>query len=176
MDAGDRRGTQLRHALAGLQAGIVGALAMVVWLAVAAASSRRSFWMIPNLYATTFYGARVYVNQYTRGSLSGLAVMLVICGVAGMVWGVTWRDQQRPFMGLFGALSGLVVYYILFDVILHYTSPLVPLYAPERQVQFGYLLWGIALARSPIYSRRIARTMGVYPVEAEEIRSGEVIR
>lgn len=155
---------------------MAGAFTMILWLALAAAWSRRSFWMIPNLYATTFYGSRVYENQFTRGSWSGLATVMVICGVGGVVWGVIWRDRVRPFMGLYGAVVGLLYYYILFDLILRYTSPLIPLYAPERVIQVGYVFWGIALTRSPLYSKRIAKAMGVHAADADEIRSGEVIR
>jgi hypothetical protein len=181
MDAAAGRGTQhhwiqTRHALAGLQAGMVGALAIILWTDLAAAWGRRSFWMVPNLYATTFYGSRVYVNQFTRGSWSGLAMMIAICGVAGTIWGVIWRDQARPFLTLCGAVAGLLFYYFLFDLVLKHTSPLVPLYAPERQIQIGYVIWGLALARSPLYSRRIARSMIGQAAEGEEIRSGEVIR
>jgi hypothetical protein len=177
----ERRLAQTRHALAGLQAGMTGAFAMILWSALASAWNRRSFWIIPNLYATAFYGSRVYVNQFMRGSWSGLATMVVICGVAGMFWGLIWRDQARPFMGLMGAVCGLMFYYFLFDFVLRYASPLIPLYAPERQMQIGYVLWGIAVARSPFYSRRIAQafqgqTAGDGQIATgAEIRSGEVI-
>jgi hypothetical protein len=175
MDARDRRRTHLRHALAGIQAGIVGAFLMILWSAGGSLRSRRSFWTIPNLYATTFYGSQVYVNGFTRGSWTGLAAMLFICGLGGMIWGVIWRDDRKPFMTLYGAIGGLLVYYVLFDLILRHTSPLVPLYAPEPQMQIGYLLWGIALSRSPVYSRRVASAMGLEDTGspgAEPIRSG----
>jgi hypothetical protein len=166
----------LRHTLAGLEAGVAGALFMIVWSMLGSLWSRRSIWMIPNLYATAFYGSRVYVNQFTRGSWSGVALMVLICGIGGMFWGAIWRDARRPFLTLFGAVAGLSAYYLLFNVLLRSTNPLIPLYAPEPQMQIGYLLWGIALSRSPLYSRRIARAMSpADSQEAEEIRSGEVI-
>jgi hypothetical protein len=166
----------LRHTLAGLEAGVAGALFMIVWSMLGSVWTRRSIWMILNLYATTFYGSRVYVNQFTRGSWSGVALMVLICGIGGVLWGVIWRDGRRPFLALFGAVTGLLVYYVLFNLILRSTNPLIPLYAPERQMQIGYILWGMALSRSPLYSRRIAEAMSpASPQEAEEIRSGEVI-
>ena len=158
MDAADAGKTHatLRHALAGLQAGVSGALIMMVWSAVGSLWGRRSIWMIPNLYATAFYGSNAYVNGFLRSSWSGLALMLLICGLGGAVWGLVWGDRRKPLQGLIGAVAGLIFYYFCFKLVWPHLGPLIPLYAPEPQVQIGYVLWGLALARSPIYSRRIA--------------------
>ena len=158
MDAAHSRRTHFspRHAVAGLQAGIVGAIYMILWSAAASLWSRRSIWMIPNLYASTFYGSRVYVSGFTRGSWSGVALMIAICGIGGLLWGLIWRDRDRPFLLVFGAATGLLFYYLLFKLIFRSANPLIPLYAPEPQIQIGYIAWGIALAKSPLYSRRIA--------------------
>jgi len=42
--------------LAGLEAGVLATLALLGWLALAAAGNRRSIWSAANLMATTFYG------------------------------------------------------------------------------------------------------------------------
>lgn len=158
MDAADagRTHTNLRHALAGLQAGVSGAFLMMVWSAIGSLWSRRSIWMIPNLYATTFYGSRAYVNGFLKTSWSGVALMLMVCGLGGVVWGLLWRERRKPFPLLFGALAGLLFYYVCFKMIWMRVNPLIPLYAPEPQIQVGYFLWGLMLARVPRYSRRIA--------------------
>lgn len=149
----------LRHILAGLEAGIVGALLMIVWSMAGSLWSRRSIWAIPNLYATTFYGSRVYTNQVLRSSWSGVALILAVCGLGGIAWGllgsVFWRSGRKPFLVLFGAMAGLLLYYLLFSGILRQAAPLVPLYAPEPETQIGYVIWGLALARSPGYARAI---------------------
>src|SRR5438046_1685631 len=44
----------LRHALAGLQAGMLGALVMLACLMAGSLLGRRSVWVVPNLFATTF--------------------------------------------------------------------------------------------------------------------------
>jgi hypothetical protein len=158
MDAADAGKTHksLRHALGGLEAGVTGALLMIVWTMAASLLSRRSIWTIPNLYATTFYGARAYENQFLRSSWSGMALIVAICGFGGMLWGVIVKDQSRPFLALFGAFAGLAVYFLFFAVIWLHANPLIPLYAPARQTQIGFVLWGLALARSPRFSRGVA--------------------
>ena len=161
MDAAHADKTQfpLRHTLAGLEAGIVGALLMIVWSMAGSLWSRRSIWAIPNLYATAFYGSRAYTNQVLRSSWSGLALMLAVCGLGGIAWGllgsVFWKSGRTRFLAVFGALTGLLFYYLLFTGILHHAAPLLPLYAPEPETEIGYVIWGLALARSPGYAAAI---------------------
>jgi len=154
-----------RHALAGLQAGVVGAIFMILWTAIGSLWTRRSVWMIPNLYATTFYGSRAYVNGFTRGSWIGVALMVFVCGIGGVVWGLFWsllgREERRYFLVFFGAIAGLVAYWVLFKLVFRAVSPLIPLYAPDAQIRIGYLVWGITLSRSAVYSRRISDNSGV---------------
>jgi hypothetical protein len=153
MDAAEAGKTHstLRHALAGLQAGVSGALLMMVWSAVAALWSGRSIWTIPNLYATTLYGSDAYVNGLARSSWSGLALMIVVCGTGGIVWGIfrgiVWEDRRPPFPLIMGAAVGWGFFFLLFRVVLSRVNPLIPLYAPEPQAQIGYILWGLALGR-----------------------------
>jgi hypothetical protein len=165
----------LRQTLAGLQAGVVGALFMIVWSMAGSLWSRRSIWTIPNLYASNFYGSRAYTNQFVRSSWSGLALMLAICGLGGILWGllgsVLWKDERKPLLALFGAMAGLLVYYVLFSAIWRHANPLMFLYSPEPETQIGYVIWGLALARSPVYSRRMGSAISGEPQDAEAIRA-----
>ncbi len=154
---------------------MLGALYMSVWLMLGSRLARRSIWNIPNLFATTFYGPIAYRDQYFRGSWSGVALIVAICGLGGMLWALVWRDDRQPFLTLFGAMAGLAVYFLFFDFIWKWVNPEIPMYAPFRQLQIGYILWGIALARSPQFSRSIAKANGA-PHDAAEVRSGEAIR
>jgi hypothetical protein len=164
-----------RHWLAGLEAGVLGAIFMILWLMLGSSLTRRSIWEIPNLFATTFYGSRVYQEQYLRSSWSGVSAILAICGLVGMLWGIVWRDDRPAFLPVFGGLAGLAVYFLIFDLVLQRVNPLVPLYAPLRMIQIGCVIWGMTLAKSPKFSRRIAAAAGSH-YTAAEISSGEVIR
>jgi hypothetical protein len=179
-----RRGLELRHALAGLQAGVLGALVLFACLMVGSLWNGRSVWVVPNLFATTFFGSGVYRNQLLRTSWTGIALMIAVYGLLGSLWGCIWRDKRIPWRGLYGAVAGLCVYYLFYDVLWRHINPLVTLYAPDRQLQVGHVLFGIVLARSPVYARRIADSVltkptappEVYDVAAQEVRSGEAIR
>jgi hypothetical protein len=174
----------LRHALAGLQAGVLGALVLVACLMIGSLWNGRSVWVVPNLFATTFFGSDVYRNQLLRTSWTGIALTVVAYGALGAFWGCIWRDQRKPWLGLYGAVAGLCAYFLLYGAVWRHVNPLLTLYAPDRQLQLGHVLWGIVLARSPLYSRRIADSVrnqtppppGVQDVAVQEVSSGEVIR
>lgn len=179
---------ELRHALAGLQAGVLGALLLVAWLMIGALWNGRSIWVVPNLFASTFFGSGAYRNQFLRTSWTGVALLVVLYGLLGAVWGCIWRDERKRWLGLYGAVAGLCVYFFLYDFMWPHVNPLITLYAPDRQLELGHLLWGIALARSPLFARRIADSTSrstanpnvppaVHDGDAgQEVRSGEVIR
>jgi hypothetical protein len=169
----------LRHALAGLHAGVLGALLIVACLMVGSLWDGHSIWLVPNLFATTFFGSGVYRNQLLRTSWMGIALIVAIYGALGALWGCIWREVRTPWLGLYGAIAGLGVYFLFFNVLWRHVNPLVTLYAPERQLQLGHVLWGVVLARSPLYARRIAdstTSAGVHDIAEPEVRSGEVIR
>jgi hypothetical protein len=179
-----RRRILLRHALAGLQAGVLGALVLVACLMVGSLWDGRSIWVVPNLFATTFFGSDVYRNQLLRTSWTGIALTVVVYAALGAFWGCIWRDQRKPWLGLYGAVAGICVYFLFYGALWRHVNPLVTLYAPDRQLQLGHVLWGIVLARAPLYSRRIADSVreetptlpGVQDVSVQEVSSGEVIR
>jgi hypothetical protein len=178
----------LRHALAGIQAGVLGALAMLGCLMAGSLWDNRSIWVVPNLFATTFFGSGAYRNQFVWTSWVGLALVLAVYGVLGMVWGLIWRDERKRWLPLYGVAAGLLVYLVFYDFLWKHVNPLVTLYAPDRQLQLGHVLWGLALARSPRYSRRIAASVApredvqaaveetAQELDGGEVRSGEVIR
>jgi hypothetical protein len=179
MDAANASGSRLslRHALAGLQAGVLGALIMIGLLMIGSVMQRRSIWVVPNLFASTFYGANAYRNQFLRSSWTGVALLIALYGGLGAVWGCVWRDRSRARLVLYGALFGIVVHYILFHFGWNRVNGLMVHYAPEQQLALGSIVWGMILAKSPGYSRRIAEFIGVPAAyEESEVRSGEVIR
>jgi hypothetical protein len=166
----------LRHALAGLQAGVLGALVMLGWLMIGAVIDRRSVWVVPNLFASTFYGANAYRNEFLRSSWVGVALFVAVYGALGILWGCIWREQQRPRLVLYGAFFGIVIYYLLFHFVWRRINGLIVLYAPEQQLALGHIVWGMILAKSPKYARRIANAVSRPAAQEDEVRSGEVIK
>jgi hypothetical protein len=185
----------LTYAFAGLEAGITGVIWMFACFFVASYWNSSGLWSVPNLFATVFYGDYAYEGDFRRSTWAGIALIVVIYGLLGLVWGCFWKDNRKPLLSFYGAMTGLAVYFIFFHFIWTRLNPLIPLYAPARQLEVAHILWGAALARSPGFARRIAAatlpppvyTAPVYPAvpsppnppgghdEAESV-SGEVIQ
>ena len=149
----------LTYALAGLEAGITGVIWMFACFFVAAYWNSSGVWSVPNLFATVFYGDYAYEGDFRRSTWAGIALIVVIYGLLGLVWGWLWKDNRRPMLSFYGAMAGLAVYFIFFDFIWTHLNPLIPLYAPVRQLEVAHILWGVGLARSPVYARRITTAM-----------------
>jgi hypothetical protein len=166
----------LRHALAGLEAGILGAILMLAVVMLGASLNGRSIWVFPNLLATIFQGSGVYRNEYLNVSWAGVAVVLAIYGGLGAIWGLVWREQRKPGLMAFGAIVGLAVYYLFFRLIWPHWAPVISLYAPDRQLELGHILWGVALARSPKFARQIAEQTANQTAEPVVGEVDEVMR
>jgi hypothetical protein len=169
----------LRHALAGIHAGVLGALAMVGCLMLGSLWDHRSIWIVPNLFATTFFGSGAYRNRFELVSWAGLALIVAVYGALGMVWGLILRDKRPSWLALYGIIAGLAVYFVLYDFVWKHINPILTLYVPDRPLELGHALWGLILARTPGYSRKIAESLTVRtPVHepVQEVSSGEVIR
>lgn len=149
----------LAHAFAGLQAGIVGVIWMFLCFFVGALWSGGGIWSVPNLFATTFYGDYAYQNEFFKVTWTGIAFIVVLYGTMGAIWGLAWRGRRGPLMSFLGALTGLAIYYLFFGFVWPRANPLISIYAPIRQVQVAHVLWGAALAKSPLYANRIAAAL-----------------
>jgi hypothetical protein len=155
----------LVHTLAGLQAGVVGVFWMFGCFVVAALMDGRGIWSVPNVFSTAFYGDGAYQDEFQRTTWAGIALILVVYGFLGALWGLWWKDERKPLLRLFGVITGLVTYYVFFEYIWFRIAPLIPYYAPTRQMQVAHILWGAALAASPVYSKRIAQAIAPARVE-----------
>jgi hypothetical protein len=152
----DGRNANLRFAMAGLGAGTFGTFSMLAWVVLSSGLSRHSAWTVPNLFAIALRGPDAYRPGFHTATWSGLALIFAIYGGTGALWGVLWRNRRGTVGILIGAAVGLVVWFIWFGILWKQFAPAVYLYAPDRQLQIGHILWGMALSRSGRYARRIA--------------------
>src|SRR5437764_14691133 len=118
-------GSRLRSALGGLQAGVLGALGMLLTFVLAAIVDRRSWWLAPNLIATAFHGPDAYTASLTRSTLTGMGFFLVLYGSLGAIWGLLWGEKPVRRLWLGGAVAGYLVYMIFRAVLWKNIAPLV---------------------------------------------------
>lgn len=145
-------------ALAGIQAGVVGALTLVGYLALDSAWHRRSVWTVPNLFASTFYGESAYRQGFHVRTSAGIALFVVVYGLLGALFGLVMRDHGSPLrVAMLGLIYGTGWFFLSFDWLWKHVNPLVPLYSPDRAMLVGHLLYGIMLGgRFPAYRKEMS--------------------
>ncbi len=139
----------------------------------------RSAWLTTNLFSTALFGPDAYVNRFVSTSLAGVAIIVVLFGVSGAIWGLIFRDRIPRHILLTGAICGAITYFVVFDLVWKHFAPYFWLYAPERELEFASIVWGMIAARSPIFASRMRHASAAavaQQAEVAEVRSGEVIR
>jgi hypothetical protein len=158
MPSGNGAGSNRFLALAGIQAGVVGALILLGYLALDSKWHGRSVWTVPNLLASTFYGEAAYRQGFGSRTSAGLALLLVVYGLLGALFGLVIRDDSaRLRITLFGLIYGTAWFFLSFNWLWKFVNPIVPIYSPDRAMLVGHILYGGVLgSRFPRYLRAMS--------------------
>jgi hypothetical protein len=140
--------------LAGLQAGMLGAIWMLGWLGVSATWQNRSFWTAENLMATAFYGGAAIRPGFARETFAGIALYLLIYSLLGALLAAVVRDRaSRARALLVSVIFAMAWYYLSFHLIWKTALPLVALLHTAQSTEVGHLVYGVVLGRFPLYLR-----------------------
>jgi hypothetical protein len=138
--------------LAGLQAGMVGVWWMLAWMGASAVWQRRSFWAPENLMASVFYGNAAIRRGFGVSTVSGLALYVLVYSLLGAGFAIALGGRlPRPRLALASIAFALCWYYVAFHLVAKAVSPLVVLLDTERTTFLGHALYGVLLARFPVY-------------------------
>jgi hypothetical protein len=154
MDDGENQsgGPEVYGLLAGLEAGIIAALVLLGWLALASAWYRHSIWTSANILATTFYGEAALGGVFTSRTVAGLALHLMLYGIVGALFGLALASRESGLrLTLIGVLAGLGWYYLSFALLWRIINPLISLYTHRGPMIAGHVLYGALLGRFPTY-------------------------
>lgn len=155
METGKARAAGRDAALAGFQAGMVAALAMLAWLGLASVWYRRSFWTTANLMASNFYGEAALGRHSFFRSLSGLALYLIFYSLLGALFAFLVSGRAgRLRTVLLGILAGLAWYYLWWGWLWKTVNWIIALYTHDGPMLAGHVLYGALLARFPKYLPR----------------------
>jgi hypothetical protein len=136
----------LKRMLHGIEAGVVGGLAMLGLFAASSMWHRRVWWEIPNLLGSTFYHSRAFYLGPGRATLAGGALQLSMSGMVGAVFGVACGNvRSRHRLMLLGTLAGVGWFYLANDVVWPRLNPMVPIYWPEPTAVLSHVLFGACL-------------------------------
>lgn len=141
-------------ALAGLQAGMLGALAMLLWFGIDSSWDGRSFWREENLFASCFYGNDAARAGFGFRTMPGIALFLIVYSLLGCIFGLLLRDRFRPIRAfLMAEIFAIGWYYISFHALWKSALPLVYLFSADRPTIVGHLIYGVCLAQFREYLR-----------------------
>ena len=147
------------RALAGIEAGVLGGVAMFGWLAASSVLDMRSIWLAPNLLGSTLAGRDVLQRGFGWTTVSGLALHLSVSGLVGMGFGLLVGGSTRRIrVMLLGMLSGLVWYYFSQALFWRKLGVFVTLYSPPRTLLLAHLIYGMVLGWFPNGLRSATRS------------------
>src|ERR1041384_4550368 len=156
MSSGDHigGGSKINLALAGVEAGVLGGLFMMAWLAMLPLLQGRSVWSIPNLLASTFYGEAALRRGFRWTTLSGVALHVIVSAVAGLLfgWAVSGIAKRGRVMAL-GLAAGVAWYFLSLGVFWKFVNPMVPLYTRGGGMLLAHVGMGFFLGCFPRYLR-----------------------
>lgn len=138
------------RALAGIEAGILGGLAMFGWLAVRSLLDLHSGWDVLNFLGSWLNGRPMIDYGFGWATVSGLGLHLVVSGFTGMLFGLVIGDSRNRFrVTLLGIMTGLGWYYLSQVFFWRKIGVLIMVYSPARSMLLGHLFFGLALGRFP---------------------------
>jgi hypothetical protein len=133
--------------LAGLQAGVLGGVAMLVWTMATSPWRRQPWWAFPNLMGSGLFGEAVFRLGFGWASWNGIALLLFLAGALGAVFALLVPESVGAFrFGLLAFAAALAWYYATASPAVNRWAPLVPLYTPKAILYTGHLLYGLSLA------------------------------
>jgi hypothetical protein len=136
------------RALAGVEAGVLGGIAMLGWFILVSVWQDQFWYAVPNLLAGVFYGEFIFRAGFGLVTLSGIALHLVSGGLVGALFGLLVpTGQTPPRMLLFGLVVGLLWFYVNQYLLWRRTNPLVIYYTAQSSMIAAHLLFGVFLAR-----------------------------
>src|SRR5258708_38463470 len=130
MPSGDQSGwiSKINLAMAGVEAGVLGGLFMMLWLAILSLLQGRSVWSVPNLLASTFYGEAALRRGFRWTSLSGVALHVIVSAMAGVLFGLAGGGGvNRGTVMALGLAGGVAWWFLSGGFFWEYWDPTVPL-------------------------------------------------
>ncbi len=146
----------LPRVLAGIETGVLGGLAMLVWLAFSSSLELRSAWVAPNLFGAVLAGGPPLEPGFSWLTVSGLGLHLAVTGAAGLLFGLALADSpNRLRVVLLGIIAGLLLYYGSQYWLWRKLGRYVLAYLPPRPAFLAWLIYGLALGFVPAARRRL---------------------
>lgn len=147
--------------LAGIETGIVGGIAMLLYFSGLSFLQRQQWWTAENLLGSAVYGNAAIWKGLGRATMAGAAVQLVLASLCGIAFSFTISFLR---VGSVFRLSAAVAaatgwYFLFYNWIFPAVAPLIPMYSSRSAPLVAHLLLGLSLSRAHSSYERIVRIM-----------------
>ena len=145
----DSRATLELSALAGLETGVIGGAAMLLFLFAHSILRGQFWWGYANLLGSVAYGSSALWRGLGRATLAGIALQLLLSGLLGVLFGVCFaRTRGRALSLLLGLSSGAIWFLVVYWIVFRRIGPLIPVYSSRPATLLGHMILGLVLSRT----------------------------
>ncbi len=150
------RRNSLPRLLAGLQVGILGGLATIVWFLILSTLYFRAPWSLINLFSASLRDSASWGHDFAKLTFTGLAAHVFACGLVGIVVGwLVPRPLQNARISFAALVFGIVISLMVYEFFWRRFVPLLSEYIPATNILMVHLLIGLSLAQFPRFFRRL---------------------
>lgn len=149
---------RLVQAFAGLQAGILSGWTALGWFFLSSAVTGDSIWLIPNIFASLFYGARSVRADFGLYTCSGTALHLLLSAGLGIVFAFlvpsTW-SWRRSLVVAF--IYAALLHVLSISLVWTKFNPWLISYVPPAVLWIAYLILGLGFSTIPSLVRSMRK-------------------
>ncbi|MCC6394443.1 MAG: hypothetical protein IT167_27860, partial [Bryobacterales bacterium] len=146
----DSRRNLLPRLLAGLEVGILGGLAILVWFFVLSYWNFRAPWALVNLFSASLRNSGTWTYGFTSSTWTGMAAHLFVCGLLGIFIGwVLPRPASGTTVSLSGLAFGVIVSLLVYEFVWRRYVPSLGEYVAPAAGIVVHLIFGMCLAQFP---------------------------
>lgn len=143
----------------GIEAGIVGGLAMLALQFSESLWNGHVWWEVPNILGSTFYGPRAFRAGVGMATLGGLALHFVITGCLGALFGLAFGAvRQRGRLVMLGLAASVGWYTLANAALWPRVNPWIPVVSPRPGTVVSHVLLGACLGFMGQRSRLLTAT------------------
>jgi hypothetical protein len=146
--------------MAGLDVGISGAVLCLAWLSFHSWLRGEFWWAKFNVAAAVFFGDSVYAIGLGRATLSGIALLIAVYALLGVVFSLLARTQGFTRNLLLGFMAALLWHSLADRYFWRMLDVFAPAYFPSLATLPAHLLLAINFSRFAARYRALALAFG----------------
>jgi hypothetical protein len=148
-------------AVAGLDAGVIGACLVIIWFCWAGWIRGDYWWSKLNVAGALFFGERAFQGGFGFATIAGASLLLLIYSSLGALLGWLTPPPPRWYRSVLVGLLGALVFQLVADRWLwKQFHPFAAVYFPPGVTLPANLLFGLSMMRLGVRNMAVLRAFG----------------